>query len=38
MEWGHRVLGRLIGIGFVVPLAYFALLFAVDEALPTLQS
>lgn len=24
MEWGHRVLGRLIGIAFVVPLAYFA--------------
>ncbi|KAH7888059.1 cytochrome oxidase assembly protein-domain-containing protein [Phlebopus sp. FC_14] len=24
MEWGHRVLGRLIGVGFVVPLAYFA--------------
>lgn len=25
MEWGHRVLGRLIGIAFVGPLAYFAL-------------
>ncbi|KIJ70430.1 hypothetical protein HYDPIDRAFT_23537 [Hydnomerulius pinastri MD-312] len=24
MEWGHRVLGRLIGITFVAPLAYFA--------------
>ncbi|CAL1702116.1 unnamed protein product [Somion occarium] len=24
MEWGHRVLGRLIGLGFVVPLVYFA--------------
>lgn len=23
-EWGHRVLGRLAGIGFVVPLVYFA--------------
>jgi heme a synthase len=25
MEWGHRILGRLIGLGFVGPLAYFAL-------------
>ena len=25
MEWGHRILGRLIGIGFVAPLAYFAI-------------
>ncbi|KAK7696607.1 hypothetical protein QCA50_001265 [Cerrena zonata] len=24
MEWGHRVLGRLIGLGFVIPLVYFA--------------
>ena len=24
MEWGHRVLGRLIGIAFVAPFAYFA--------------
>ncbi|KAL4082017.1 cytochrome oxidase assembly protein-domain-containing protein [Scleroderma yunnanense] len=24
MEWGHRILGRLIGVTFVVPLAYFA--------------
>lgn len=24
MEWGHRVLGRIIGLGFVVPLVYFA--------------
>ncbi|TCD70484.1 Cytochrome c oxidase assembly protein cox15 [Steccherinum ochraceum] len=24
MEWGHRVLGRLIGISFVLPLVYFA--------------
>ena len=24
MEWGHRVLGRVIGIAFVLPLAYFA--------------
>ena len=25
MEWGHRVLGRLIGLAFVGPLAYFAI-------------
>lgn len=25
MEWGHRILGRLIGVVFVGPLAYFAL-------------
>lgn len=25
MEWGHRILGRLIGIVFVAPLAYFAI-------------
>lgn len=25
MEWGHRVLGRIIGLVFVGPLAYFAL-------------
>jgi heme a synthase len=24
MEWGHRVLGRIIGLSFVFPLAYFA--------------
>lgn len=24
MEWGHRILGRLIGVMFVVPLVYFA--------------
>lgn len=24
MEWGHRILGRLIGVLFVGPLAYFA--------------
>lgn len=24
MEWGHRVLGRIIGIAFVLPLSYFA--------------
>jgi len=25
MEWSHRVLGRLIGISFIVPLTYFTL-------------
>ena len=25
MEWGHRILGRLIGVVFVGPLAYFAI-------------
>lgn len=25
MEWGHRIMGRLIGVVFVGPLAYFAL-------------
>jgi cytochrome c oxidase assembly protein subunit 15 len=25
MEWGHRVLGRVIGLSFVLPLGYFAL-------------
>ena len=34
MEWGHRVLGRLIGIGFVVPLAYFALRKRLTATLP----
>ncbi|KAH9037693.1 electron transfer protein 1 [Lactarius hengduanensis] len=24
MEWGHRVLGRTVGLAFVLPLAYFA--------------
>lgn len=25
MEWGHRILGRTIGLAFVLPLGYFAL-------------
>ena len=25
MEWGHRVLGRVIGVAFIGPLAYFAI-------------
>ena len=24
MEWGHRVLGRVVGLGFVLPLIYYA--------------
>jgi cytochrome c oxidase assembly protein subunit 15 len=24
MEWGHRVLGRVIGLGFLLPFSYFA--------------
>ena len=34
MEWGHRVLGRLIGIGFVIPFAYFALRKRLTATLP----
>ncbi|KAI9001140.1 COX15-CtaA-domain-containing protein [Trametes punicea] len=33
-EWGHRVLGRLIGVGFVVPLAYFAFRRRLTSTLP----
>ncbi|KAI0356713.1 COX15-CtaA-domain-containing protein [Trametes cingulata] len=33
-EWGHRVLGRIIGISFVVPLAYFALRKRLTATLP----
>ncbi|KAI0771500.1 COX15-CtaA-domain-containing protein [Trametes elegans] len=33
-EWSHRVLGRIIGIGFVVPLAYFALRKRLTSTLP----
>jgi cytochrome c oxidase assembly protein subunit 15 len=25
MEWSHRILGRLIGVAFVAPLAYFTI-------------
>ena len=25
MEWSHRILGRVVGLAFVLPLAYFAL-------------
>ena len=34
MEWGHRVLGRLIGITFVVPLAYFAIRKKLSPSMP----
>ena len=34
MEWGHRVLGRVIGLGFVIPLAYFALRKRLTATLP----
>ncbi|KAL1946637.1 hypothetical protein VTO73DRAFT_14741 [Trametes versicolor] len=33
-EWSHRVLGRIIGVGFVVPLAYFALRKRLTATLP----
>lgn len=35
MEWGHRVLGRLIGITFVVPLVYFGLRKKLTTSMPT---
>lgn len=34
MEWGHRVLGRVIGLGFVIPLAYFAVRNRLTATLP----
>ncbi|KAI0952003.1 hypothetical protein AcW1_004217 [Taiwanofungus camphoratus] len=34
MEWGHRILGRVIGIAFVVPLAYFSLRKQLTATLP----
>ncbi|KAH9853837.1 COX15-CtaA-domain-containing protein [Lenzites betulinus] len=33
-EWGHRVLGRVIGVTFVFPLAYFALRGRLTATLP----
>ena len=33
MEWGHRILGRIIGIAFVGPLAYFAVRKKLSSAL-----
>lgn len=34
MEWGHRILGRLIGITFIAPLAYFALRRKLSPSMP----
>lgn len=34
MEWGHRVLGRIIGVAFVAPLAYFAVRKKLTATLP----
>jgi len=34
MEWGHRVLGRIIGIAFVLPLAYFVARKRLTATLP----
>lgn len=34
MEWGHRVLGRVIGLSFVLPLAYFASRRMLSSGLP----
>lgn len=34
MEWGHRVLGRVIGIAFVAPLFYFAIRKRLTAGLP----
>lgn len=34
MEWAHRILGRLIGVAFVVPLAYFSLRKKLTPSLP----
>jgi len=33
MEWGHRVLGRLIGVVFVGPLVYFAVKKRISKSL-----
>ena len=34
MEWGHRVLGRIIGLGFIIPLTYFALRKRLTATMP----
>jgi heme a synthase len=34
MEWGHRILGRVIGVVFVAPLAYFAIRKKLTASLP----
>ncbi|KAF7355046.1 Electron transfer protein 1 [Mycena sanguinolenta] len=33
MEWSHRILGRLIGVAFVVPLAYFTITKKISTSL-----
>lgn len=35
MEWGHRVLGRVIGLAFVLPLSYFLIRKKLTRSLPT---
>jgi cytochrome c oxidase assembly protein subunit 15 len=34
MEWGHRVLGRMVGVAFVLPLVYFAARKRLTATLP----
>jgi len=34
MEWGHRVLGRIIGLGFVLPLTYFVVRKRLTATMP----
>ncbi|KAF8558959.1 electron transfer protein 1 [Imleria badia] len=34
MEWGHRVLGRIIGVAFVLPLSYFAVRKKLTTSMP----
>ncbi|KAN0097775.1 COX15/CtaA family [Tylopilus felleus] len=34
MEWGHRVLGRIIGVAFVLPLSYFAIRKKLTTSMP----
>ena len=34
MEWAHRILGRVIGIAFVIPLAYFTVRKKLTPSLP----
>ena len=38
MEWGHRILGRLIGVVFVGPLVYFAARKKISGAMVTKMS
>ncbi|KIM83871.1 hypothetical protein PILCRDRAFT_818879 [Piloderma croceum F 1598] len=34
MEWAHRILGRVIGVAFIVPLVYFSLRKKLTPSLP----